>query len=71
VETKNRLADHVYKYGKKGCTVKVIGRLKEERHDAPFGFGITSFVSIVAVHLQFREEVYKEEEKKEGKKEDG
>ena len=60
VETWAKLAEACYTKGKKGRGVRVVGRLKQSRWNAPDG-KLHSRVSIVAEHVEFRPEFKKDE----------
>jgi single-strand DNA-binding protein len=64
VETWSKLADTCYNQGHKGCGVRVVGRLKQDRWNGPDGKP-RARVSIVAEHVEFRQEVRSEDTRRE------
>ena len=58
VETWGKLAESVNNLGRKGCGVRVVGRLKQERWQNKEGNAMSRVV-IVAEHVEFRPEFKK------------
>jgi single-strand DNA-binding protein len=61
VETWAKLAESCYNYGREGRSVRVVGRIKQNRWTGADGKPHSS-VSIIAEHVEFRPESLKEEQ---------
>ena len=57
----NRLADLAESKGKKGCSVRVVGRLKQSRWTDSTGQS-RSKISVIGEHLEFRKPIVSETE---------
>jgi single-strand DNA-binding protein len=58
VEAWGKLAEAIYAKGKKGCGVRVVGRLRQERWSGTDG-KTNARITIVAEHVEFRPEFKK------------